>query len=57
MGQGYWYSRRVGGTHTRDTGEVDRKICCSLPAASFSPVFALRVAGVNILHGANRLAC
>ena len=35
--QGYWKSRRVGGTHTRDTGEKDRLICRSIPAASFSP--------------------
>jgi hypothetical protein len=43
LGQGYWERRRVGGTH-RDTGEKE-KICRSLPTASFSPVFALRVAG------------
>ena len=25
LGQGYWECRRKGGTHTRDTGEKDRK--------------------------------
>ena len=44
LGQGYWERRRVGGTHTRDTGEKDRKICRSLPAASSSAVFAFSVA-------------
>ena len=44
LGQGYWDCRRVEGTQTRDAGEKDRKICRSLPTASFSPVFALRVA-------------
>jgi hypothetical protein len=48
LGQGYWECRRMGGTHTRDTGEKGRKSCRSKPAASFSPVFALRVAGLNI---------
>jgi len=43
-GQGYWECRRMGGTHTRDTGEKE-KICSSIPALSFSLVFALRVAG------------
>jgi hypothetical protein len=40
----------MGGTHTRDTGVKDRKICRSMPAVSFSPVFALRVAGLNIAY-------
>ena len=40
----------MGGTHTRDTGEKGRKSCRSIPAASFSPVFALGVAGLNIIH-------
>ena len=48
MGQGYWESRQVGGTHTRDTGEKGRKVCRSIPAASFSLVSALRVAGLNV---------
>jgi len=43
LGQGYWERRRVGDTHTRDTGKKE-KTCRSLPTASFSPVFALRVA-------------
>ena len=43
VGQGNWERRRVGGTHTRDTGEKI-KICRSLPTASFSLVLALRVA-------------
>jgi len=34
----------VGGTHTRGTGGKDRIICSSIPALSFSLVFALRVA-------------
>jgi len=44
LGQGYWDCRRVEGTQTRDAGEKDRKICRSLPTASFSLVFVLRVA-------------
>ena len=44
LGQGYWECQRVEGTHTRDKGEKDRKICRSIPAASSSPVFALSVA-------------
>jgi hypothetical protein len=36
--------RRMGGTHTRDTGEID-KIYRSIPASSSSLVFALRGAG------------
>ena len=43
LGQGYWECRGMGGTHTRDTGVKD-KICRSIPAASFSPIFAPRVA-------------
>jgi hypothetical protein len=43
-GQGYWECLRVGGTHTRDT-EGKEKICRSIPALSFLPVFALSVAG------------
>ena len=39
----------MGGTHTRDTGERE-KICCSIPAASFSPVSALTVANQNIIY-------
>jgi len=38
----------VGGTHTRDTGGKDRKIHYSIPAASFSPVFVAKVAGLDI---------
>ena len=38
----------MGGTHTRDTGVKDRKICRSIPAASSSPVSSLRVAGFKI---------
>ena len=46
LGQGYWECRRVGDTHTRDTtGEKDK--CCFIPAASFSPFVALRVADKN----------
>jgi len=48
LGQGYWERRRVGGTHTRDTGKKGRKKCCSLPTVSFSPDFALIVAAKYI---------
>ena len=48
LGQGYWESRRVGGTHTRDTGGKDIKICRSIPAVNFPPVLAPRVAVKNI---------
>jgi hypothetical protein len=46
LGQGYWGCREVGGTHTRDIGEKDKKICRSTSAAIFSPVFVTRVAGL-----------
>ena len=41
LGQGYWESRRVGGTHTRDTGGKDRKnlslhTCCEFQPGSCS---------------------
>ena len=48
-GQGYWECQRMGGTHTRDTGEKGRKSCRPIPAANFSPVFALIVAGLITL--------
>ena len=48
LGQGYWESQRVGSTHTRHTREKDKQICRSIPAVSFSPVFALRAADQNI---------
>ena len=40
--QGYWECLRVGGTH--------KVFCRSKSAASFSPVLALRVAGLNPLN-------
>jgi len=43
LGQGYWERWRVGGTHTRDTGEKEKKMSLHT-AASFSLVFVLRVA-------------
>jgi hypothetical protein len=46
LGQGYWECRRVGGTHTRDTGEKMKKYS-SIPASSSSLLFALRVARLN----------
>ena len=45
LGQGYSDCWQVESTHTRDVGEKDRKFCRSIPAASFSPVFPLSVAG------------
>jgi len=45
LGQGYWECRRVEGTHTRDKVEKDSNFYRTIPATSFSPVFALRVAG------------
>ena len=45
LGQGYWERRRVEGTHTRDKGEKDIKICRSISASSLVPVFPLSVAG------------
>jgi hypothetical protein len=41
LGQGYWECRQVEGTHTRDKGEKDRKVCSSIPAIGFSPVMLL----------------
>jgi len=43
-GQGYWECRRVGGTHTRDTGGKDGNLSPHKPALSLSLVFALSVA-------------
>jgi len=46
LGQGYWERRQVGGTHTRDTGEKDKKKLLHT-CYEFQPGFALRFAGLN----------
>jgi hypothetical protein len=38
LGQGYWERRRVGGTHTRDTGEKERNLSL-LTYCEFKPGF------------------
>jgi len=58
QGKGRTHTREGTHTHTREgrrthkgrdkhTRGKDKIICCSIPAASYSPVFALRVAGLN----------
>ena len=44
LGQGYWERWRVGGTHTRDTGEKEKNLSL-LTYCEFQPGFALRVEG------------
>jgi len=58
--QGFWECRRVGGTHTRDKGEKDRKLILSLyTCCEFQPDFSFQRCGQIIwrrqnLNGVNR---
>ena len=44
LGQGYWERWRVGGTHTRDTGEKE-KIMSLLTYCEFQPGFCSQGCG------------